>query len=1002
MKKRESKQTKTAVSKAKPILYKRYFVLLGAFILTWNVFAQKTTITGTVKDTKNEPLIGVSIKIKGATGGAVTNFDGKFTLEAAATDVLVVSYVGMDTQEITVGTSKDIQIVMTEDNKTLEEVVVVGYGTQKKKDLTTAVSSVSTKDLDQRPLVSADQALLGKASGVSVIKPNGLPGANMVIRVRGTTSMNSSNDPLYVVDGVTLDDISFLSANDIESISVLKDASSAAIYGSRAANGVILITTKSGTKGNAKITLSAYAGVTMLSKKIQSLNVEQYKELLKDMGSSTALPAGLTDQTDWYKETFQHALSQNYQISISNANEKLKYYLSGGFTGEDGVIKVAYFKRFNFKSNIENQIRPWLKIGANISYSDYTNNGIISGQGANRAGVVLSVINTPTYAPIWNSEKPGEYYSNFYGVNITHPVENMSRSEDNKSRNNRLIGTGSAEITFLPNLKFKSSVTLDRYYNNYTYFLDPKKSSYGRSQNGEAGDDRSLGTVMIYDNILIYNTTIKKHNIDVMTGTSGTTSSYSKSYQMVSNYADGSIKTLNAGNKVSQGNGTFESQWAMMSYVGRLAYNYDSKYLFTANMRVDGSSKLSPEHRWGYFPSFSAAWRVSSENFMKDLTWLDDMKIRAGWGQTGNQAGLGDYDYLARYYVQRVNWWEEGKSKATPIIIQSSLRNTDLTWETTTQTNVGIDMTLLKNRLTLALDYYYKLTTNMLMLVSLPEGSSVASAISRNEGEMTNRGFEISLNSRNIQGNFNWNTDLNFSLNRNKLTKLELTKVYLDAKTSDNITEYVVRNEPGRSLGGFYGYISDGVDPETGELMYRDRNGDGSITSSDRTYIGDPNPKFTYGITNTFSYKNFNLSFLIQGSYGNDIFNASRIETEGMYDAKNQSTRVLDRWRRPGMITKIPKTGYDMKISSYFVEDGSFVRLKDVTFSYNVTSAKLKKWGVSRLQPYITATNLLTLTKYTGFDPEVNQWGNSGKVQGIDWGTYPQTRSFIMGLNVEF
>ncbi len=980
------------------------YVLIIALAIPFNLFAQKTVISGVVVDSKNESIIGANVLIKGTSTGTITDFDGNFNIEASPKDILIISYIGMNPKEITVGSEKKFRIVLNEDTKALDEVVVIGYGSVKKRDVTTAITSVSTKDLNQRPIVSADQALQGKAAGVSVIKPNGLPGEGMVIRVRGTTSMNSSNDPLYVVDGVTLDNISFLSANDIESMQVLKDASSAAIYGSRAANGVILITTKTGIKGKGKISLNAYAGVTSLTKRIESLNVDQYRELLEDMGSTTALPATLTDQTDWYDETFQNALTQNYQLSISNATDKINYYLSAGYTGEEGIIKVAHFERFNFRTNIENQIRPWLKIGANVSYSDYKSNGIVSGLGANRAGVVLSVINTPTYAPIWDEDNPKHYYEQFYGVNITSPVENMSRTADNKTMNNRLISTGSAEVTFLPNLKLRSSVTLDRLYNNYTSFLDPVKTGYGRDMGGVSSDDRSLGTVMIYDNILSYNQSFGKHNVDFMGGTSATTSNYSKSYVSSQYFHDGSIKTVNAGNKVSQGSGSFESAWAIMSYVGRLAYNYDSKYLATVNMRVDGSSKLNPNHRWGYFPSASAAWRISSENFMKNLTWIDDLKIRGGWGQTGNQAGLSDYSYLQRFVINKQEWWTPmSDEKAVPIITKNELRNSDLTWETTTQTNFGLDLTILKNRLTFALDYYSKYTTDMLMYVTLPPGASTASTITRNEGEMSNKGFEFSVNSRNIdKKDFKWNTDFNISTNKNQLTKLVLSQTYNTAKTTEQITEFVVRNTPGQPLGGFYGYFSDGVDPETGELIYRDLNNDGSITDSDRDYIGDPNPDFTFGMTNIFSYKNFDLSILLQGSYGNDIYNASRMETEGMYDGKNQSTRVLERWRRPGMITSIPKAHYDMKISSYFIEDGSFLRVKDVTLSYNVTPSKMKKLGITKLQPYLTASNLLTFTNYLGFDPEVNQWGNSGTVQGIDWGTYPQTRTFIVGLNVEF
>ncbi len=995
----KQKRTVSTVSRNKLLRY----ALIIALAIPFNLFAQKTTVSGVVVDNKNESIIGASVLVKGTTTGTITDIDGKFSIEAAPKDILVVSYIGMSPKEITVGSEKKFRIILDDDTKALDEVVVIGYGSVKKRDVTTAITTVSTKDLTQRPIVTADQALQGKAAGVSVIKPNGLPGEGMVIRVRGTTSMNSTNDPLYVVDGVTLDNISHLSASDIESIQILKDASSAAIYGSRAANGVILITTKTGAKGNAKISFNAYGGMTSLSKRIESLNVAQYRELLDDMGSTTVLPATLTDKTNWYDETFQNALTQNYQLSISNATDKLNYYLSAGYTGEQGIIKVAYFERFNFRSNIENQIRPWLKIGANIAYSDYKNNGIVSGLGANRAGVVLSVINTPTYAPVWDENNPGQYYENFYGVNITSPVENMSRTADNKALNNRLISTGSAEITFLPKLKLRSSITLDRLANNSTSFLDPEKTGYGRTTGGIATDYRSTETILIFDNILSYNKSFGLHNIDFMGGTSGTTNHASNSYISSQFFHDGSIKTVNAGNKVNQDGASYEKAWAMMSYVGRLAYNYDGKYLATVNLRADGSSKLNPNHRWGYFPSASAAWRISSEKFMKDLTWIDDLKVRGGWGQTGNQAGLTNYSYLQRFAINRVDWTQPGKSNATPTITQNELRTDDLTWETMTQSNIGLDLTILKSRLTFALDYYSKYTTNMLMYVSLPAGSSLASTITRNEGEMSNKGFEFSVNSKNVNSkNFKWSTDFNISTNKNKLTKLVFAQVYNTAKTSENITENVVRNQPSYSLGRFYGYISDGVDPETGELMYRDVNKDGSITDSDKSEIGNPNPDFTFGMTNIFSYKNFDLSVLITGSYGNEIFNASRMETEGMYDAKNQSTRVIDRWRRPGMITSIPKANYDMKISSYFVEDGSFLKIKDLTLSYNVAPTKLKKMGITKLQPYMTASNLLTFTKYLGFDPEVNQWGNSGTVQGIDWGTYPQTRTFIVGLNVEF
>ncbi|WP_071147522.1 SusC/RagA family TonB-linked outer membrane protein [Bacteroides ihuae] len=979
--------------------YSKIFFALLVLFLSLSAFAQKITVTGQVTDSQNQSIIGGSVLEKGTTNGVITDLDGNFSLSVANGATLVISYVGYKPQEVKA--TAHMKIVLKEDNELLDEVVVIGYGSVKRKDVTTSISSVSTKDLDQRPIISAGQAIQGKAAGISVMQPSGEPGSGLSIRVRGTTSYNGSNDPLYVVDGVPMTDINYLSANDIESMQILKDASSAAIYGSRAANGVIMITTKQGAKGVAKIALNAHVGVTQVNNKIKSLNMAQYRELMDEIGI-VHLPDGLKDETNWFDETYRTGVTQNYQVSVSNGNEKWKYFLSGGYTDESGVIKTAFYKRYNFRANIENQVRSWLNVSANVAYSDYTSNGIISGQGSNRGGVVLSVINTPTYGKIWDDANPGQYYNNFYGVNITHPLENMARSENNKNNTNRLIATGKAEITFLPELKLKSTFTLDREYNNTTNFLDPLKTSWGRNQHGEGKDERSQNSILVFDNILTYNKSVKKHNFDVMVGSSWTGSKWSQSYINGSNYLNGAIQTLNAANNIAWDNtGTKGSEWSIMSYVGRLAYNYDSKYLITANMRADGSSKLHPSQRWGYFPSVSAAWRISSEEFMKEFTWINDLKLRGGWGQTGNQSALGDYSYFMRYDIHRVQWWETGNEQAVPTLKQANLRTLDLTWETTSQTNVGIDFTVLNSRLTFYLDYYYKRTSDMLMKTSIPEGQSSDNII-RNGAKMINKGFEVTVNSRNLTGKFSWDTDFNISFNKNKLTSLLLTKIYNDAVTSDALHQYVVRNEVGQPLGSFYGYISDGVNPETGELMYRDITDDGIVSTSDRTYIGDPNPDFTFGLTNSFSWKGFSLSVFLQGSYGNDIYNASRMDTEGMYDGLNQSTRVLNRWRIPGQITDVPKAGFNMQNSSYFVENGSYLRVKDVSLSYNFTDKLLKKWGISRLQPYFTANNLITWTDYSGMDPEVNQWANSGAVQGIDWGTYPQSKSFVFGLNVEF
>ncbi|MDE6282882.1 MAG: TonB-dependent receptor [Muribaculaceae bacterium] len=974
-------------------------LLMVVIAATFNAMAQ-STVSGVVKDASGEPLIGATVLVKGTQTATSTNLDGEFTLQAEPGATIVVSYIGYTTAETPA--RNGMEVTLTEDNNLLDEVVVIGYGSVKRKDVTTAISTVSSKDLENRPLVSAAQALQGKAAGVSVVSPNGAPGGEMTIRVRGTTSFNGSNDPLYVVDGVPVDNINFLSPSDIADLQILKDASSAAIYGSRAANGVILISTKSASTERPSVTLTAQYGWSKVRKSMDVLNAAQYKELQDEIGM-ISLPDNLRDRTDWFDEVYRTGSNQNYQVSISQNTGKTKYLMNLGYLREDGVIKPSFYNRYNFRVNVDTEVFSWLNATANVMYSDYTSNGINTGNGANRGGVVLAVINTPTYAPVMDPDNPERFYNNFYGVNITSPLENLARGEYARNRENRLIASGNLLFKIIPGLTFNSKFTLDRRNGHNTDFVDPVTTSYGRENFGIGSDTRSTNQLLVWDNVANYVHDFGRHHLDIMAGQSWTDSKWTQSYIQGTNYRNGSIQTLNAANKINwSSTGTNASDWAIMSWFGRVAYNFDDRYLVTANIRADGSSKLHPDHRWGVFPSFSAAWRMSQERFMRDIQWIDDLKIRGGWGQTGNQSGIGDYAYLQRYNIHRIEWFVEGQANALPTISQGNLRTTDLTWETTTQTNIGVDFSVLRSRINFTADIYWKKTTNMLMNVSLPEGAAAASTIARNEGEMTNRGFEFAITSHNFVGAFQWDTNFNMSFNKNKLTKLSLQKIYTDGRTSDYVNEQVVRNEPGRSLGGFYGYFADGVDPETGELNYRDLNNDGKITSSDRGYIGDPNPDFTFGMTNTFSYKGFHLSIFIQGSYGNDIYNASKMEMMGMYDGKNQITDVLRRWRIPGQITDVPKAGFDMKNSTYFIEDGSYLRVKDITLSYDFSGKWMRKIHLAKLQPYFTVTNLLTWTKYSGMDPEVNQWGNSGAVQGIDWGTYPQTKTFTLGVNVVF
>lgn len=985
------------------IKYVMSFVSLLGVVISLN--AQSVyQVTGTVSDESGVPLPGVSVIVKGTSKGASTDFNGKFELKDVQQGAtLQFSYIGFKTVDVKV-TSSTVNIKMTEELQEIEEIVVIGYGTQKKGDVTTAITSVSTKDIDERPITSAAQAIQGRAAGVQVVQPNGSPGAGLMVRIRGNTSISASNDPLYVVDGVPVQDISNIAPTDIQDMQILKDASSSAIYGSRAANGVVLITTKRGAGDHPKVSINSYIGLSEVGKRIESLNTAQYKELMDEIGI-IVVPDGLTDQTDWFDETFRRSITQNKQLAISNASDKTKYYISAGHTKEEGVIRTSFFERYNVRLNLENKIRDWLGFEANVSYGDYASSGIITGLGSNRAGVVLSVINTPKYAPIWSSKagEEGWYYYNFYGANLTHPIENISRNSDNTWKNNRFTASGSATIRLFPELKFKSTFAIDRLVRKDTRWTDPIATSYGRSLFGEAADIRTHNTVLTFDNLLTFDKNINKHTLSFLAGTSATTSDWNESYLYASHFLSSDIKTLNAGNKVSQGSGTRAAQWAIMSYLGRFSYNYDGKYLLTANFRADGSSKLAPGKRWGYFPSVSVGWRISQEEFLKDVSWLYDLKLRGGWGQVGNQAGISDYGYLQRYNITRQNWWETGKGNAMVTLTPNSFSNPDLTWETTTQTNIGLDLALFKNRLSLAIDAYYKKTTDLLMDVPLPATSPIPN-IYRNEGEMINKGLEFALNTQNFVGAFDWSTSFNISFNRNELTKLSLQKIYYYGNTSESTSEQVVRIAEGQPLGKFWGLISEGVNPDTGDIVYTDLNGDGKISVTDKTYIGDPNPDFTFGMTNNFSYKNFSLNVFLQGSYGNDIYNASRIETEGMYKDQNQSVAVLNRWKTKGQITDIPravKGTENVRASSRWVEDGSYLRLKTITLSYNLSNESLKKYGINKIQPYLTAQNLWTWTNYKGFDPEVNE-GLSGPVQGIDWGTYPQIKTFVFGLNIDF
>lgn len=993
------------------ICMKKCLTMLMLF-LSIAAFAQQHSVKGTVTDQNSLPVIGMAVLEQGTGNGVITDENGEYSITVSSPSAfLEFNSLGYDTVTEPVNGRGVVNVVVKESAIALDAVVAIGYGSVKKQDLTTAVSIVSNEDMKLRPVSEASGFIQGKVAGVQVQQTSGLPGGGMTVRIRGASSIASSNDPLYVVDGVPVGEgnyaIAYLSPNDIESMSILKDASSAAIYGSRAANGVVLITTKQGkvSKG-PQINFSAYVGLANVAKTYDVLNVAQYKELMDEIGGAT-LPDGLRDETDWFKEAYQTGINQNYQISVSNGNDKLRYYIGGGYTNEKGILDVAYSRRYNVKASVDSDLFKWISVGANVAYSSYRSNGIISGAGSNRAGVVLSVINTPTYAKPWSETNPDWYWTEFYGANLTTPSENLARTENNYTQTDRLLLTGYATIKFHKNLHFKSTVTMDRRWVHDYSFLDPIHTSYGRTQHGSATSARSDDMRMVYDNILTYNNTWGgKHNFEAMAGTSATTSRWenlSGSRNYFSPDQNNAIFGLNGGNKGGlRGQSQGYAKWAIMSYLARISYNFDSRYYITANIRADGSSKLAPGHKWGFFPSVSAAWRLSGESWLKDVSWLSDLKIRAGWGQSGNQAGLADYAWVQQYNTNYYDWTKPEFADSVPTVgSKSNIGNRDLTWETTTQTNVGIDFAVLDNKLTFTLDGYYKYTKDLLMSVPLP---APYPSIYRNEGEMSNWGLEFAISSVNFdRKGFRWTTDFNISMNRNKLEKLDLQQVYYYTKTSEALSEYVVRMTPGQPLSKFWGYKALGVDPETGMMQYEDTNNDGKINASDKQYIGDANPLFTFGMTNTLSWKGLSLSFLITSSIGNDIYNASRIEMVGMYNGANQITDVLRRWRVPGQVTDIPKGGEldNLRASTRWVENGSYLKIKNITLSYDIVHPKLKKANIARIQPYITLDNMITFTNYSGYDPEMSQY-TSATSMGIDWGTYPNVKTVTFGVNVDF
>ncbi|MFY0254126.1 SusC/RagA family TonB-linked outer membrane protein [Chitinophaga sp. 30R24] len=949
-----------------------------------NSSTKDITVTGKVTGDDGSPLPGVTIRIKGTNVGTTTTSTGSFSIAVQDKQaVLVISFVGYQAQEIAVNEQTSIPVRLIAENSKLNEVVVVGYGTQRKKDITGAVAVVKADAFESRPIVSAAAGLQGQAPGVNVTAPSGKPGAGLSISIRGNTSLNAKNDPLFVVDGVIVDNIDFLNPSDIESFSVLKDASSAAIYGASAANGVVLVTTKKGTN-KSKVFVNAYTGMSNFAKKMDVLSATQYKELITSMGYTDPN----NNNTDWQKETFKTGREQNIQVGVSGGNDKGHYYISGGYQKQKGVVAPADYDRYSVRANLDNKVKDWLTMGANLSFNRSVYIDVPDNLGVAKGGTILAALTSPPTLGIYNPD--GSYTANINQKSWQNPIA-YAFAPDQKAIDNRFLGNVNADFTILPELHFRSNLGAESEGYRYDYFLDPYSTDYGRDKNGYGKSQSTERFVWLWENTVNYAKVFGKHNINALVGHTMQESDYNYTYDVARAYGSDKVPTLNA-SSIRETQTTTKSQWSKRAYIGRVNYSFADKYLLTANIRFDGSSRFPHDSRFGSFPSIAAAWRISNEDFFKQH-FFSDLKLRAGWGKTGNDR-IGDYDYYTTF-----------SPNGTGGFNFTNLLKEGLTWEKTAQSNIGIDASMLDNRISFTADAYIKKTSDLLVFVQTPPSSGYGQQ-RYNVGNMENRGMEFGINAVAVNNAaFKWNVNGNISFNRNKVTSLGSTTpnlAYGDVYERGN----VIRVQPGHPLGAFYGYKSEGVDPKTGNIIYADLDGSKSLSDGDRTWIGNAQPKFTYGLTNTLNYKNFELNFLFQGVQGNDIFNASRIELEGLYDSKNQSTAVLRRWRNPGDVTDIPKADKgntnNSLVSSRFVEDGSYLRLKSATLSYKFANGVLKNAGIGRLNVYITAQNLFTITHYSGIDPEVNVNAANGPAMGIDYGTYPQARAFIFGLNAEF
>lgn len=994
-----------------PISRLRMMVCLIGMLLPMCMFAQQITVQGVVKDQTGETVIGASVMEKETTNGTITGIDGDFSLNMSPNGTLVVSFVGYKTQEVQVKGQKQLQVVLSEDAEMLDEVVVIGYGTMKKSDLTGAVSSIGNKDIKDSPVSNLGQAIQGKISGVQIVDA-GKPGDNVSIKIRGLGSINNC-DPLVVIDGVPTDlGLSSLNMADVERLDVLKDASATAIYGSRGANGVVMITTKRGTEGKGKLAVSANYSFQNATNVPSLLNAAQYAELSNDMMVNSgrnpnpewANPSELGAGTDWVDELLRTGVMQNYTVSYSGGNEKSHYYVSGGFLDQSGIVKSVNYRRFTFQSNSDAQVLKWLKFSNNITFSADTKKS-----GSYNIGDALKAL--PIY-PVKNEDgswSGPDGNSEWYG-STRNPI---GPTELNKSQTDgyNFLANLTAELTFTKWLKFKSTFGYDAKF----WFIDnftPKynwKPTPTEETSRYKSDNKSF--TYLWDNYFLFDHTFaEKHRVGLMAGMSAqwNTNDYLNAQKNV--FMFDNVHEMDNGEEMYAIGGN-ETEWALLSYMARVNYSYEDRYLLTATIRRDGSSRFGKKHRWGTFPSVSVAWRASQEKWFPKNDYINDLKVRAGYGVTGSQASVGNYSYLASYNTSVYPFGISSGNQTA--LVSSTLANPYIHWEEVAQTNIGFDASLFNSRVMFSFDAYLKETRDMLVKASIPitSGFEDTTTTYTNAGKVRNQGIEMSLHTINLTGELGWETNLTATYNKNKIKDLNSDVPYYINQINNSYVTMLAKDYP---INVFYGYVTDGIfqnqsevnthavqpGAEPGDIRFRDLNNDGVINDSDRTVIGNPNPSWLFSMNNSLSYKGFELSVFLQGIAGNKIYNANNIDNTGMAAAYNQTTDVLKRWQGEGTSNSMPRAVFgdpnqNTRVSDRFVENGSYLRLKNITLSYTFPKQWLQKAQIENARLSLSCENVATITGYSGFDPEVG-------INGIDQNRYPISRTFSLGLNFNF